>query len=251
MNPILPVITLLFSYMTLWFFVSVIVKKNDVADIAWGLGFILVAWTSYYLSTPSQLAFYVNVLVTLWGVRLATHIYLRNRGKAEDPRYYAWRLSWGNWFYLRSFFQVFILQGILLLLVSIPVIYVNLIARSPTPLTVLGFIIWVTGFIFESVGDYQLTLFKNNPLNKGKVMQSGLWNYTRHPNYFGEVSQWWGIYFMIFPSPWYTIIGPLTITYLILGLSGVPMLEKRYEGNKEYNAYKKRVNSFFPWFPRT
>jgi steroid 5-alpha reductase family enzyme len=114
----------------------------------------------------------------------------------------------------------------------------------------IGIIVWLIGFYFEATADKQLKEFIKNPKNKGKIMQSGLWAYSRHPNYFGEVTMWWGIWLLNLNPNWWTILGPLTITFLILKVSGVPLLEKKYQGNSEFEDYKKRVSVFIPWKPK-
>jgi len=259
--------------MTTLFLYALYKKRNDIVDIAWGMGFIVVAWFNFYiygfqaqvlpgLYGPFRMQVFLVVLaVTIWGLRLAVHIGLRNAHKEEDFRYKKWREDWGKWFILRSFFQIFALQGFLMLLISLPIIAVSIFgATTISWVTVFGFLIWILGFVFESAGDYQLSKFIRNPDNKGKIMTSGLWSLTRHPNYFGEVTQWWGIYlvslpvlFSVFTMTVYiwliALLGPLTITFLILKVSGIPMLEKKYDGNVEFAEYKKRTNSFFPWFP--
>lgn len=253
MNDYLFILLVVLSYMTVWFGISIAQKRNDVADSAWGLGFVLVAWTSFVLSGFSLKALFVNILVTIWGVRLYTHISRRNRGKSEDSRYAAWRAAWQH-FYLRSFLQVFMLQGLLLFLISLPVIAINQAGQNTYTLTdYLGLAIWTVGFYFESVGDSQLKQFITNPANKGKLMDQGLWRYTRHPNYFGEVTQWWGIYILSvnIPGTVYTIISPLTITLLILFVSGIPLLEKKYASRADFEAYKKKTSIFFPLPPKS
>lgn len=252
MNHYLILALVVFSYMLFWFVVSIRIKRNDVADIAWGLGFVVVTWFSYFLSDQSPKALLVNVMVTIWGLRLSWHIFLRNKGKSEDFRYHQWRMEWKH-FYLRSFLQVFMLQGLFLFITVLPVIYIN--AQSAFRFHFLdgaGILIWLTGFYFESAGDYQLKQFKSKPENKGKIISTGLWRYTRHPNYFGEVVQWWGIFLMAvtLPGGWMTIAGPLTITHLVRYVSGVPMLERKYAGNPEFEEYKKRTSVFFPLPPK-
>jgi steroid 5-alpha reductase family enzyme len=236
-------------YMSGWFALAVIKKRNDIADIAWGLGFILLAWTSFFLGEAKSVrGVLVGALITVWGIRLALHIFARNRGKAEDYRYAEWRKSW-KWFYLRSYLQVYLLQGALLFLIFFPVLLVNKKAGSDLGyLDIAGLAVWIFGFVFETVGDMQLARFIKNPANKGKIMQSGLWAYTRHPNYFGEVILWWGIFIISLGSaPFlYAVIGPLTITILILFVSGIPMLEKKYAGRPDFEEYKKRTSIFFP-----
>lgn len=239
----------LFFYMTGWFILSVVKKRNDIADIAWGLGFILVSWLGIYLASTSVRGLLVNLLVTIWGVRLTWHIYKRNLSKHEDYRYAKWRDEWGKWFFLRSYFQVYLLQGLFLFLIIQPVIFIHhRISSSLGIFDFIGLLVWVIGFYFESTGDSQLKQFISNPANKGKLMQTGLWKYSRHPNYFGEVTQWWGIFFfaLSIPGSLFTIIGPLTITTLILFVSGIPLLEKKYEGRPDFEIYKQRTSIFFP-----
>jgi steroid 5-alpha reductase family enzyme len=250
MNYYLALILVLFVYMSLWFLVSLIKKRNDVADVAWGLGFVLITWTSYFLSDDSGLrGLLVGVLVSVWGLRLAWHIHTRNKGRTEDYRYLAWRKEWGKWFYPRSYLQVYLLQGMFLFLIVMPVLFINKSAGTALGiLDVLGLAVWLFGFYFEAVGDAQLAQFIKNPANKGRLMQSGLWAYTRHPNYFGEVTQWWGLWLIALsvPNGWLGIIGPITITFLILKVSGIPMLEKKMEENPEFADYKRRVSVFIP-----
>lgn len=242
----------LLGYMSFWFIVSIIKKRNDVADIAWGLGFVLLAWLSFFLSGFFIKALLVNGLVTIWGLRLALHIYNRNKNKPEDARYMEWRRTWKN-FYVRSFLQVFMLQGIFLYLISLPVMFINhSVSNNFGILDFVGLIIWGIGFYFESTGDKQLKEFVGNPTNKGKLMDKGLWQYSRHPNYFGEVTQWWGIFIVALsiPGSFFTIIGPLTITILILFVSGIPLLEKKYLGRPDFEEYKKKTSVFIPLPPR-
>ncbi len=244
----------IFFYAVSWFIVAVVKNRNDVADIAWGGGFICAALTAYLAAGLNQARpILVLVLVVAWGLRLMLHISIRNRGKPEDHRYKAWRKEWGNSFLVRSFLQVFLLQGFLLLVISLPVTLT--ITRGGPPLGVLdamGACIWLFGFSFEAIGDFQLLQFKKDPANKGKINTFGLWRYTRHPNYFGEVTLWWGIFLICLsvPGSYWTVVGPLTITYLIVKVSGTPLLEKRYVDNPEYAEYIKKTSSFFPLPPK-
>ena len=242
----------LFFYMSVWFAISITQKRNDIADIAWGLGFVLLAWASFFFSKVSIIGLIVNTLVTIWGIRLALHIQQRHIGKPEDARYLAWRNSWKH-FYLRSFLQIFMLQGLMLYIIALPVILINLSNSINLNLfDLIGIFIWFIGFGFEATADYQLKQFIGDPLNKGKLMQSGLWKYSRHPNYFGEVTQWWGIFVIAITKTngIFTIIGPLTITFLILFVSGVPLLEKKYFGRQDFQDYKKRTSVFLPLPPK-
>jgi steroid 5-alpha reductase family enzyme len=243
-----------FVYMTLIYVIALFKKDNSIVDIAWGLGFVFIALLTFFLEKGFTFRHtLVTILVLIWGFRLAVHIFIRNRGRGEDFRYAQWRREWGKGFLLRSFFQIFMLQGLLLLVIVSPVMLVNSSKEAGTSLLDLfGLILWLFGFFFEAGGDYQLSRFKKDPQNKGKIMSSGLWKYTRHPNYFGEAVMWWGVFLIALSIPygWTAIISPLLITFLLLRVSGVTMLEKRYAGNKEFEAYAKRTNAFFPWFPK-
>jgi steroid 5-alpha reductase family enzyme len=241
-------------YMAGWFIASRVLGRNDIADVAWGLGFILSALVSLAAAGEySPRGLLITGLVTIWGIRLAAHIHSRNRGKGEDPRYRKWREEWGRWFVLRSFLQVFMLQGVLLVLVAAPVVFVNASPAAPfNALDALGVLVFLVGFVFEAAGDLQLARFLRDPANRGKLMTEGLWRYSRHPNYFGEVTLWWGIWLIAaaIPGGWKTVIGPLAITFLILKVSGVPMLEERYEGRADFQEYKRRTSAFFPLPPK-
>ena len=190
-------------------------------------------------------------LVIFWGIRLSLYIFLRNRNKSEDFRYKKWREEWGHTFYWRSYLQVYLLQAIFALVISAPIILVGSTLTSEIHwLSVVGVAVWVLGFYFQTVGDQQLRVFKSTNQDKEKVITSGLWKYSRHPNYFGEVTMWWGIFIVVLPLNFgfWTIISPVVITYLIRYVSGVPMLEKRYENNRQYQEYKERVPALFPKF---
>jgi steroid 5-alpha reductase family enzyme len=241
-------------YMVIWFIISQVLRRNDTADIAWGLGFIVTAISAMIFSNGTTPRGFIGLsLVVLWGLRLACHIFLRNRGKPEDKRYIKWKQEWGKQAVIRAFFQIFILQGLLIIIISLPVtIIITSEKNSLGVLDFLGICIWLIGFVFESVGDYQLVRYKKNPANKGKLMTQGLWRYTRHPNYFGEVVLWWGIYLIALSvsQGWATLLGPITITYLILKVSGIPLLEEKYKDNPEFQTYKKRTSAFFPLPPR-
>jgi steroid 5-alpha reductase family enzyme len=250
MSYYLQLILILFAFVNGWFIISLITKRNDVADIAWGLGFIVLTWSSFFIADiKGTRGIVTGLLISAWGIRLAWHIHTRNKGKGEDYRYLAWRNQWGKWFLLRSYFQVFILQGVFLYIISLPILFINKSENTPINwLDFTGLAIWLIGFYFEAVGDAQLMRFKKNTMNKGKLLQEGLWSLTRHPNYFGEVIQWWGIGIIALSviDGWMTLIGPLTITYLILKVSGIPMLEKNMEAHPDFENYKQKTNAFFP-----
>ncbi len=245
---------IVFGYMTGLFVIALILRDNSIADIAWGLGFVIVAWAtlaivgSFY---PRQIL--ACSLVLIWGCRLSTRIFLRNRGKPEDPRYRKWREEWGRLFILRSYLQVFILQGVILLINISPVLIINTTSDGGlTILDLLGLLVWMTGFFFESVGDYQLDLFLKDPQNRGTIIDKGLWKYTRHPNYFGEITMWWGIFIIALSVPYGFLgfIGPLTITLMIVLVSGIPMTERLMEKTPGFEEYKRRTSILIPWFPK-
>ena len=253
MNPYTLIGLTLLLYMTLWFAYATYLKRDDVADTAWGLGFVLVAWVSFISGEMRPAALVTTLLVTIWGVRLASHIYRRNSGKPEDKRYVEMRQNW-RYGRLSSYLNIFLLQGVFLYIIVQPVMYINLYANSSlAALQMVGILIWMIGFYFESVGDAQLAAHIKDPANKGKLMTTGLWRYTRHPNYFGEVTQWWGIGIiaLAIPGGWITLIGPIFITYLICFVSGVPMLEKKYAGRPDWEEYKKKTSSLVPLPRRT
>lgn len=251
---------LIFIFMSAGFGYALLKKRNDIVDIMWGLGFVLVAWVSFFLHGDISFRLtLVFIAVTLWGLRLALHIWKRHQGKPEDYRYQSWREEWMKkgklYFFLRTYLQIFLLQGVMMYIISLPITYAGTfdISSSFCIVSAVGALLWLVGFIFEAFGDAQLTEFLSQEKNRGKVMKYGLWKYTRHPNYFGEVMQWWGIFLIVVPIlfPWslFMIVSPLLITFLILKVSGIPMLEKKWEDNPEFQEYKKKTNAFFPGIP--
>lgn len=240
-------------FVVLLFFVALKLKDNSIVDIGWGIGFIIISIISLISGgkfLPAGLL--VSTLVTIWGLRLALHIFIRGRGKGEDFRYKKWREEWGKTLVIRSFFQIFILQGFFMLVIGIPIIVTNSSTREGLNIIdFIGAIIWIIGFIFQAVSDFQLLKFKKNPASKGKIMKDGLWKYSRHPNYFGESVMWWGIFIISISSGnyFFSVISPLTITFLLLKVSGVPMLEEKYRDNDEYQDYIRKTSAFFPRKP--
>lgn len=234
------------------------VKRRDtsIADVCWGSGFVLLAWLYCLLSpTLTPRSWLVAVLITLWGARLSLHIFRRNHGNGEDPRYRAMRASHGRAFWWRSLFTVFWLQGAILWFVALPLLIAVRAARPAelTAVDVLGVVLFAVGFGFEVVGDYQLERFKAEPSNRGHVLDRGLWRYTRHPNYFGDATLWWGLYAIAAAAPggWLTVLSPALMTFLLMRVSGVTLLEDGLKASKSgYRAYIARTPAFFPWFPR-
>lgn len=239
------------------FVVSLLVKRNDIADIAWGPGIALVAFTAA-VATSTTIAwphYLMLALIALWATRIGVRIGKKNLNKPEDVRYAQWRESWGRWFYLRSFFQVYLLQcGLMIFLAMSAVVAVHApVSSFLAPLIISGTLLWLIGFVFETVGDYQLDRFLGNPANKGKLMRYGLWHYSRHPNYFGEVTMWWGLWLMTatLPLTWLAALSPITITILILFVSGIPMLEYRMQKHPEWSDYARTTSVLVPWWPRS
>jgi steroid 5-alpha reductase family enzyme len=235
---------------------SLIYKNVTVVDSLWGIGFVLIGWITFatsdgYIGRKLLLA----LLTTAWGLRLALYLSRRNWGKGEDPRYGAWRAEYGDKFWIVSLFNVFLVQAVFMWVIALA-LQRGQISPQPAELTVfdiLGAALWLTGFFFEAVGDWQLARFKSDPANKGKVMDRGLWAYSRHPNYFGEMLIWWGIYFIALavPGSWWTIISPIIITVVLLKITGVTLTEKTIlEKRPQYRDYIARTSAFVPWFPK-
>jgi steroid 5-alpha reductase family enzyme len=234
------------------------VKRRDasIADVCWGSGFALLAWLYSVLSPTLTLRSWLVVSwITVWGARLSLHIFLRNHRHGEDPRYRAMRASHGPAFWWRSLFTVFWLQGTILWFVALPVLVAVLAAR-PGRLTAVdgvGTVLVAVGFAFEVVADHQLARFKVEPANRGQVLDRGLWRYTRHPNYFGDATLWWGLYVIACATPggWLTILSPALMSFLLMRVSGVTLLEAGLKASKPgYREYITRTPAFFPWFPR-
>jgi len=242
-----------FIYMTALYALSIIKKKTDLVDIGWGLGYIIIAFVSLFsqefLTDRMILVFF---LVLIWGIRLSLHIYSRNKGKEEDYRYQQFKEDWGDSFYVRSYFQIFLLQGFLMLLVSLPITFV---AASQQPslgtLDYIGVSVWLIGFIIETFSDIQLNKFiklkKEGKVQK-KFADIGFWKYSRHLNYFGEILQWWGVGIIAYSVSmgYLALIGPITITYLIIFVSGIPLLEKKFEKHPKWPEYVARTNKLIP-----
>ena len=243
-----------FIYMTIIFIIAQIIKNNSIVDMGWGIGFVVIAiYTLLAGGNYNPPALVVTTLVFVWGVRLFYHILKRNFGKPEDFRYAAWRKEWGKYLVPRAFLQVFMLQGAIMLVVAYPIVMNNATQKGSIGLLeIIGLVIWIVGFIFEALGDKQLKDFISDTKNKGHIMKAGLWKYTRHPNYFGEATMWWGIFIISFSSQSGVvgIVSPIIITLMLLYVSGVPMLEKHYKDNKEFQAYAKVTSKFAPWLPK-
>jgi steroid 5-alpha reductase family enzyme len=246
-------IWILVTLLWLW---SVLIKNVSIVDIFWGFGFVIVnVFYVYHLQEINPRNWLLLILVSIWGLRLTIYLALRNIGKGEDFRYQKFRKDYGEKrYWWLSYFQVFLLQGILILIVSLPLLGVHS-SESFTHLNWLDYIailVWVIGFSFEAGGDYQLYKFKKNPNNKGKVLNTGFWRYTRHPNYFGDSAVWWAYaLFSIAAGSYWQIIGAIIMSLLIIKISGVALLEKTLNNTKpKYKEYIEKTNSFLPWFPK-
>jgi steroid 5-alpha reductase family enzyme len=242
---------ILFLTTGIWL-LSLYLDDSSIADIFWGAGFVLITLAAYLFSERSTLQTLLAVLVTVWGGRLTAHIFLRNHGKPEDPRYAAWRRQAGRRWWWYSYFKVFLVQGFLMWAIAAPLLAVQAaVGVRMAPIEAgAGAAIWAIGFFFEAAGDYQLARFKANPRNAGRVLTVGVWRYTRHPNYFGDAAQWWGFYVLaVSAGGWWTVYSPLIMTLLLLRVSGVTLLEKSMKARPGYEDYVKTTSSFFPWFP--
>jgi steroid 5-alpha reductase family enzyme len=246
----------LFFYMTAFYLAARRVRNNGLADTAWGPGFVLAAWLNLFLSgRVTAPAAVITGGVTVWGLRLAFHVFSRNRGKAEDFRYAEMRRKWGRRAEWKSYVNVFLIQGLLLFVIAWPIVLVNApSARTGFgSLEALGALVWAAGFVFESVADRQLRGFiRNRKSPDTPYLTEGLWKVSRHPNYFGEALLWWGIFLLALRSPlgWTGLVSPLLIGFLLRFVSGVPLLEKKHMQDPAYRPYAERTNAFFPWVPK-
>ncbi|HET7009434.1 MAG TPA: DUF1295 domain-containing protein [Anaerolineales bacterium] len=242
--------------LALWL-LSLALRNSSIVDIFWGAGFVILTWAAFGLgidgNPPRKLL--AAVLATVWGLRLSLHILWRNGGKPEDFRYAKWREENGASWWWVSLVKVFLLQGALMWIISAPLIATQTLAGPPAlgALDFLGVLVWAVGFFFEAVGDWQLARFKSDPAHRGKLMDRGVWSWTRHPNYFGDAAQWWGFYLIAAAtgSGALTIFSPILMTFLLVRVSGVGLLEKSLKDAKPgYREYMERTSAFVPWFPR-
>ena len=250
----LQAIMILFIYFVCLFILGQVLADNSIVDIGWGGGFVLLAIVGLILGNPTGMAHLLTAtFVLLWGIRLVIHLAKRNIGKSEDYRYVQMRIRWGEkWPRLKAFLNVYMLQMVVMFVVALPIIAFSGKPADIGVFSLLGSIVFIIGYLFEVIGDEQLRRFKALPVNKGKIITTGLWRYTRHPNYFGEAMIWWGIYLTVLEAPGtaWTFIGPLLITLFLRYVSGVPLLEKKYKDREDFKAYKPVTPVFVPWFPK-
>lgn len=241
--------------MVLTWILSLAVRNASIVDIVWGAGFAINSWVlAITIDGDPTRQLVVALLVGIWGMRLAGYLAKRNIGHGEDWRYVAMRKKMGPKFPVVSLITVFGLQGVLMWSVSLPVMFANADATPPLgPVAIMGIMVWIVGFGFESVGDLQLARFKKDPANQGKVMDQGLWSLTRHPNYFGDALLWWGIAIVAAEtgSGILGFIGPVIMTFLLMRVSGVPILEKSLSKRREgYADYVAKTSGFIPRPPK-
>jgi steroid 5-alpha reductase family enzyme len=248
---------LIMIMMTILWIVSAAIKNVSIVDLFWGLGFVFVSAFYFFINNKgwNPRTILLMTLVSVWGLRLSAYLVWRNKGKGEDYRYKEFRRKYGeNRYWWISFFQVFLLQGVLMWLISAPLLGAQFSGKEKTMgfLDLIGMLFWTVGFLFEAGGDFQLARFKSDPSNKGKVLNKGFWRYTRHPNYFGDSAVWWGFgFFSLAAGSYLPALGSVLMTLLIIKVSGVALLEKSLKDQKpEYREYIEKTSAFLPWFPK-
>lgn len=242
------IVVLLFVYFTAWYALATYMKNTGIIDIGWGLGFFVVALFQQ-ITQQNTVGYIFLIMIGFWGLRLAYHIGKRNLNKPEDFRYQNFRREWGKGFFIRAYVQLYLFQGLLMGIVSLPFLEAMKQDQVYNPwMFGLGVVVFLIGYSFEVIGDAQLKAHINDPSKKGTLIRSGLWKYTRHPNYFGDATLWWGIYIVSVSvgAPGWTIVGPLVMTYLLRFLSGVPMMEKRMQKYPEFDDYANTTSIFIP-----
>jgi steroid 5-alpha reductase family enzyme len=255
-------VVLLACVLSLWL-LSIRLRDASIIDIFWGPAFGIVALVGYMLGYAlgdgagvEVRRTLVTVLTVLWAARLGIYLYWRNHGKGEDPRYTAaYRNRFPTNLHWHTLTKVFLLQGALVWLISMPVQLAQYLAQPPAlgPAAIAGAGLWTIGFLFEAIADWQLARFKGNPANSGRVLDDGLWRYSRHPNYFGNSCLWWGLWLIACDNPVgiATVFSPILMTHFLLNVTGKKLLEKRMtRARPDYAAYVARTPGFFPWFPR-
>lgn len=249
-----PALALLTGFGTVLWIISLIIKDSSIIDPLWGVLFIITGWLYFFeagdgFQTRKMI---LLSLVTLWGLRLSVYLAWRNWGEGEDYRYQKFRKNWGKNYWWGSLIQVFWFQPFLAWLISAVLLGGMIGSLELNWLDFLGIGVWLVGFLFEAGGDFQLMRFKSNPENKGKLLTSGFWKYTRHPNYFGDAACWWGYGLICAATGSYLpLLGSVLMTFLLLKVSGVALLEQTLKKSKPgYEEYVRKTNAFLPWFPK-
>ncbi|MGE5425899.1 MAG: DUF1295 domain-containing protein [Bacillota bacterium] len=241
-------------YMSGWYIISLVFKRYDIVDVAWGPGFIFLVWISYlFRALPLDYrSVWMLMLVSIWGLRLFLHTSGRNLRKEEDWRYHRWHSGDGWRFLLNSYIRVFLFQGSLMMITALPAVYGLSIINLPLfAVNRFGIFLMIFGIVFEAIADRQRLSFLNRAENNDRLITSGLWRYSRHPNYFGELLFWWGSFFLVIGAPksWMLAVSPLIQTYVIIFVSGLPM-EEKYKGRADFDDYRRRTSALFPWFTK-
>lgn len=239
--------------MLITWIVSVVVNDASIVDIIWGFGFVVATWAAFIAAPETtDRGLLVAILVSVWGLRLSLYLGWRNIGKGEDKRYQQMRKKNPDSFWITSLYKVFGLQAVLMWIVAVPAVVSQSSEGSLFWADYVGVGLWLVGLFFETVGDIQLARFKARPDSKGKVMDRGLWRYTRHPNYFGDFCVWWGIYIVAAAGgAWWTVFAPIVMSALLMRYSGAGLLEKTITKRRPgYEEYMARTNAFFPGPPK-
>lgn len=244
-----------FIFMVTFYLAALAKDDYSIVDVAWGLGFVNITVMSLLFGEAISIQKGIfSIFILIWGLRLAGYLYIRNSAVGEDYRYQEMRKSWGETHKIQAFFKVFMLQGALMLIIALPIVHtISAAAFEISQLRqYLGLFLAIVGLSFEIISDSQMWQFKKDKSTKGKVLNTGLWRYSRHPNYFGETVFWWGIFLISYHGemPFYFIISPLLITTLLLKVSGVTLLEKKLGKNSKYQEYQNSTSSFIPWPPK-
>jgi steroid 5-alpha reductase family enzyme len=253
-HPYVNALLVILAVAALSWLVSVVKKDVSFVDSLWSLFFLIAALVFAFdapsLGVKGQLVF---ALVAIWALRLSVYITARNWGEPEDYRYQTIRANNEPGFTFKSLYLVFGLQGVLAWFIALPLLPAITVEAPVTLIDIFAVVLWTVGFVFEAGGDYQLARFKSRKDSAGKVLDSGLWRYTRHPNYFGEFCMWWAFYlFAVTSGGWWSIVSPLLMSFLLLKVSGVAMLEKTISSRRpQYKEYVRRTNTFFPGPRRT
>jgi steroid 5-alpha reductase family enzyme len=251
--PLLLGLVVILVFFTILWWLSIRLQNTSIADAGWGPGILIIGLTYYLSSSGFPLRAHLTlILLALWGLRLGVHLGMRNRLEGEDYRYVRWRDEYEDKWWWLSYPKVFLLQAVIAWIVSLPIYFaiVSLVPPSLNLLDYLGVLVFLVGFVFESVGDEQLRRFRANRANKGMVLDTGLWRYTRHPNYFGEATVWWGFGLIGLAAGGFPgLLGPAILTYLLLYVSGVTLIEPSLLTKKGYITYRGRTPAFVPLPP--
>jgi steroid 5-alpha reductase family enzyme len=250
---LLAVVVIVCIYMSIHFVLARQRGRLDMVDAVLGGAYIVAAVSSFFIGRGVlgwNMPVLITILVCIWAIRLGGHMWRRFRAsRREDPRYKEFRKSWKQRLAVNAYLRLFIGRGLLVCVILLPVILVNL--GGPVPAgraAFIGFLVWIIGFMYEVVADAQLRQFQANKENKGKLMTEGLWFNSRHPNYFGEILQWWGIFLMALHAPhgWLGIVSPLTVMLMLCFVTGIPRVEQRFAERPGWSDYKKRTSVLIP-----